>query len=1022
MPGPATTFTWNWGAPNQDRNDRYNQQGELTELKNCRYTEGGSVEKRLGQVSTAIDTFVGGAYQGPATQLECADTVIWRDSAEQLWCRDPDDTKAYFRGQDVRAFPRWFQVENRANRGGARKPFIVEKDGDLWRFDLGCYDAVAVADAYQLTVVDPTTGTVKLETTVFAANGITGYTVVVDDVGAVWFLYITGGAAILAQKFTSPTSPPVLTTYDTVSGAAFVAIDAVAYPGSPNIIVVANSSKDSGGDRVTGIYRSYASTTGGVATGSDFDTSTCAGGAGVEAGGGVSILAWDMSDGFYHVVYWRNLASDPTKAELVLEKVTALTPATAVVTLLSSTTPIVDALLVAVASGFVDEDTGDRVVFSTAASLFGSDTTFISKNKLRVARFIYDGVTVTSSDVALSASLASKPFKVGDRWLFLTHFDDDDNFGDATLNLQTGVQNGYFVRDSDGRIVCSILDGEAGFAFFGTLDNQGVHRGGIAESHVVSPVALSATEVCFPLLDAGIVRTRPGRTVATVDFAATWFSSAPGVVPSGIPKRVSQKDVLAELSPIHAPYTHWDVSFTAGGTSISIYVTYLYKGTDSDGNVYRSAPYPVPVSPLVFDPNGSAVFTLPTCRHVAGLTIEIELYGSLNGLLTPYLQDSVLNDPLADTVTLSTNPFLWKVNAEALYTTGGGLANIAPVPARLAWTQGTRLILAGTPSGEGWPSREWQQGRGYEFNPSFNFDTNKFGVGELKAGIEIDANSSALFKSSGIAIATGSPDGRGSGGWVVQDLHIKKGCDNPAAVAKGPLGVYFPDKETGRMQLLAGNLVSDIATGMVAYKDYVWKSAVDCPDERLIRWTATNGKRLELHYGYPPADQPHGVWILAEGDGLVAAVGANLIGGAHVALAAGGDAAAAISSPSPGVTDADFLDDGEEVLIEQESSRMSPAGFMGEFDTDTTTLSSTWLGGSSTYEYTMVKSHGAPEVHPDISSEESDVGFRTACFRQRDVRLRIRETSATGRGRRFDGVAIELRAYGRIKRPYRQIG
>jgi len=1022
MPGPPTTFTWNWGAPNQDRNDRYNQQGELTELKNCRYTEGGAVEKRLGQVSTAIDTFVGGTYQGPATQLECADTLIWRDSADQLWCRDPDDAKAYFRGEDVRAFPRWFQVENRANRGGARKPFIVEKDGDLWRFDLGCYDNVALSDAYQLTVVDPTTGTVKLETTIFAADGITGYTVVTDGAGAVWFLYVTGGAAILAQKFTSPTTPPVLTTYDTVSGAAFVSIDAVAYPGSPNIIVVANSSKSSGGDRVTGIYRSYASTAGGVATASDFDTSTCAGGAAAEAGGGISILNWDMSDGFYHVVYWRNLASDPAYAELMLEKVTALTPATTVAVSLFAATAILDNLLVAVASGYVDEVTGNRVVYATAAQLFGSDDTYVSKNQLRVWRFVYDGVSAPLENLAFSASLASKPFKVGDRWFFLTHFDDDDNFGDATLNLQTGIQNGYFVRDEDGRIVCSVLDGEAGFAFFGTLDDDGIQRGGIAENHLVTPVALSATEVCFPLLDAGIVRTRPGRTIATVDFAAVWFSSAPGILPSGIPKRVSQKDVLAEISPIHAPYCHWTVSFTPGGTSISVYVTYLYKGTDSDGNVYRSAPYPVPIEPYVFDPNGAAAFSLPTCRHVAGLTIEIELYGSVNGQLTPYLQDSVLNDPFADTVTLTTHPFLWKVGAEPLYTTGGGLANIAPVPARLAWTQGSRTMLGGTPSGEVWPSREWQQGRGPEFNQTFNFDTNKFGVGELKAAIEIDANSSALFKASGIAIATGAPDGRGSGGWVVQDLHVKKGCSNPAAVTRGPLGVYFPDHETGRMQLLEGNVVRDIATGMVAYKAFVWTSAVDCPDEQLIRWTATNGKRLELHYGYPPADATHGTWILAEGDGLVAAEGANLIGGAHVALTAGEAGVAYTFSPSPGVTDADFLDDGEEVLVDMVSSRMSPAGFMGEFDTDTTTVSSTWLGGVSTYEYSMIPARGAPEVHPDIASEDADVAFSTACFHQRDVRMRIRETSATGRGRRFDGVAILILAYGRITAPYRQIG
>jgi hypothetical protein len=69
-----------------------------------------------------------------------------------------------------------------------------------------------------------------------------------------------------------------------------------------------------------------------------------------------------------------------------------------------------------------------------------------------------------------------------------------------------------------------------------------------------------------------------------------------------------------------------------------------------------------------------------------------------------------------------------------------------------------------------------------------------------------------------------------------------------------------------------------------------------------------------------------------------------------------------------------------------------------------------------------VPNKGAPEVHPDIASDEADVGFRTKCLHKRDVRLRIRETSATGQGRRFDGVAMTIRAYGRIKLPDRQIG
>jgi hypothetical protein len=1020
MPGPATTFTWNWGAPNQDRNDRYNQQGELTELKNCRYTEGGAVEKRLGMVRTAITTFNGATYAGPATALECSDKVIVRDSSDQLWVRDDGTGEGYYRGRHQRATYTAFEVENRANLTGARKPCAALSGGDLFTFALGAY--TSGVEGYQLTVSDPITGTTKRETEIVAvsAASIVACAAATDDLGNVWFVFTQGGTTIVLHKYTSPTAAPVITTYGTVAGAAFKALDIRAVPSDSKMVIAALSFAEDGSDGFYGVYRSYANTSGGVATASDFDVATVTGAWDRSNYGGMTILEGQMASSTYHIAYVIGGAG-ATDAVVKLEDVSITSPSTSTVTTLATPTLLRSRCQVGI-SGWRAAN-GDRVVNATIADAT-SDNQIYRKNSLIVTRYTYNGSTVAPLVTARSAYVASKPFEVGGAFYWLSGFDDDDYRGllSAVPNEQFGVQNGYFVRNADGHIVTSVLDGEAGFAFFDTLDDGGVQGCDPNKSHAVAPAVLSDGRVAVPLLSAGLVRIRPARAVAVIDFAAANYSTAPDIVPGGIPCRVTERDQLAELSPIHGPYARFEWTVSAGSFASAHFVTFLYRITDSDGQVYRSFPYKKALTAETFTSYNAVTFTLPTVRHVIGARIDIEVYGSPDGLLDMYLQGAVPNDPSVDSVQFIAQPIGWSTNGEILYSTNG-LGNISPVPARLAWTQGTRTMLGGTASGEVWPSRDWQQGRGPEFHSSFNFDTNKFGVGELKAAIEIDATSSALFKSSGIAIATGGPDGRGSGGWVVQDLHVKVGCSNPAAVARGPLGIYFPDDETGRMQLLAGGVVRqpDIAAGMVAYKDFVWTSAVHCPDEQLIRWTATNGKRLELHYGYPPSGADYGTWILADGDGLVAAVGGALIGGAHVALAAGGSTVAVLYSPSAGVTDADFLDDLDEVLIEHVSSRMSPAGFMGEFDTDTTTLSSTWLGGSSTYEYSMIPARGATEVHPDIASEDADVAFRTALFRQREFALRVRETSATGRGRRFDGVAVAIRAYGRIKSPYRQI-
>lgn len=1023
--GPKQTITYAWTAAMQSKSDRKLQQGELTDLVNYRRKKDGEFSKRLGNVKTDVTTFHGGTYDGPAAGMECCDAVLIRDEADQLFAVDGNNGEAYYRGADRRATPRWFEIENRSNNDeGTTKPLHVLVGDDLVELALGATDTDSGSAAYQLTVLDPITRTVKRETEIIPAANIVAYSATVDQNGQLWVGWVDGtDGRIKLHCYATVTAAPTLYDWVHLAGAAFVGIEIYADPAADWLYVFALAASDSAGDRVTGIYRSYGSTLTGAPDAEDYDTTTLTGGAGVWASSGPFLLEHDPADGFLYLAYTRNDTGDSTSAQLVLEKVAKLAPGTVVQTVLGAYA-IADGMALAGASGYYDEDTGDRVVLATFANLFGSDGSFISKNNLTVDRFTYNGSTTEQTTVARSAWIASKPFQLDDRWYFLSGFDDGDNTGDY-VDASNGVQNGFFVRDIDGTIIAPVMDGEGGFAFFGVPGSSGVHFGSPWSPHVVAPAVLSESLVAFPLLNIGLVRTRPGRTVALVDFAADYHSDVPGVLP-GIAKIVGPSDTALELSPIHGPYSPptFPFGYGSGPTLATVYVTFLYKVASSDNDEGRSFPWPVALTPYTFlGLTGDGItMRIPTLRHQLGSAVEIVIYGSEHLQSTLYRQASVLNDPTVDYVTVSIVPDSWiaKTEGEILYTQGGGLPSNAPEHARLVWQQGQRTMLGGTPSGDIWPSREKEAGLLPEYNAPSSFAWNQ-GTGELQAGCEVDANTSALFKIDAIAIATGNPDGRGAGGYTVDTVKGKWGCSEPGAVVRMQLGIVFPNATDGRMCLLAGGAVTPIHQGMEAYRGYSWVKGIDCPGERCVRWYASNGKRLVLDYSSMSIEDATPKWILEEGEGLPAAVGAQLIDGVATMLEAGDVDAAATWQPSAGITDEDFLDDGVEVLTDAVSGRMGLAGFLNEFDSDWVTFSSTWLGGDSTFEYSLIPDSGTPEVHPDVASEAADVAFRSACFRTRDLKVRVRETSATGEGRMFDGVAIDIRSYGRTKVPTRVI-
>jgi hypothetical protein len=987
MPGVElnrTEVSFNLTSPNQDRNDRYLQPAELTKLVNMVRDKKGRLVKRNGNESTTTTEVNGGSVTTPIVAMEACDLPLVRDSADALFILR-DDT-AYFRGAHPRCSPTWFSV--RTDNPPATKTTSVYQDGLLWGFSL-------TSAGYQLTIVDPRTRQVVRQTEAFADAGANAIAAVFHD-GSVRVFTTAGSTTVKCHSFASITASPTTTTWLTESGKEFIGVDAAVY--GSNCFVAAISIA------AFGLSRSYGS--GSTALAQSFES----------LGGlpqGLCILEHDGADGFAYVSLY-HADGGGTTFRLIHQKVDIDIPSTATTVTHVTGLDFVDEGFLGLSMGFVDPATTNVLVFGAWAPYTTGNYRPQLKHAVATNRYTYNGVSSTALPVAPGGYPASKAFRIGDEFFWLSGFDDGDYLF-PHVDPYAGQQLGYFVRDVDGIILSTVLDAEGVLMSHSLADPAtGHHIVTEATSHV-APVHADGTEAFCSLLSAGDIKSTSTRQIVTIDFDASYFSSMPGVAAGGIPVAVDASTLVEELAPILYPVRQWDVApVGAGAVTHELFLTYLFR----IGN-RRSAPYPQNISALSVPSSTEELnLTLGCLGHVLPETQAwIEVYGNEPGDNRLYLQHVFENDPSQATITVEVNPTNWKAGQSRPLYSSGGIPNISPEPARVVWKQGSRCMAGGTPSGEIWASHEITAGDGIRFNPALNIPTD-FGEGELQAGIGLDSSTSALFKETAIAIAQGNPDGRASGGWLVTGVNTKKGCSNPRAVVLGSQGVYFPDHATGRMQLLQGVSVADISAGMVAYKDFTWTAAIDCPDERCIRWYASNGKRLCLYYEDLNESAPYGTWALEDGDGLVPAVGARLISQQPVMVEAGDDDV--LDEVTTWAPSDDYNDGAEPVLINWKIGRISPAGSFKEFNVDTLRLSTEHVGGESDYLVTLTGDFQDPEEHEVDASEVSDIEMISNIVRTRETSIEVQETAATGAGDIFDGVLLVVASEDKIRKTTRE--
>ena len=1010
-PLPRVPVTWDWSGVVTDKDDRKIQLGELTSLINYRRTVEGRLQKRLGNDRTITSSFFGATFAGPVTDVVPSDALIIRDTSNQLFVRSATDGYGYYRGTDVRAHPTWSRIENGHPPGGVHKPLVVlgnESGTSLFCLSLGIADSTW-SKRIEVTERDAATGVVLCRPSFINAPNASCFTAAAASNGDVWVAWVETSTQTTIQTRQLGTFGTVVT-----AGSIFVSgyeIKDVKLRLMPNnqLMVVAVSVDTIGATYEVKRYHAYLNTaTGGAKVSPAEVTATVAAGpviGSINVSPGLSIADSQDSTGTYHYHLW--YASDTTTLKVHTVSVTPADLTASGADARSVTVSAADRRYIGATAGYRTAG-GVSVVVSSIAKAVTIGTTPAATRAFEdtVVKSVSGADTVLARSAYLAADDA---FKVGTTRYILTGHDD--------YVEETPAQRGYFVRDLDGRIATSILDGVGGgFAFNGNVAGSFDLSGG----HTVSP-AVSGNKVYLPLLESGEAESIYEPVLATVDFAATWDSKALGIVPGGVPKYVSKEDTATELAPIHYPFLDLAVSNNGGGANYSRNrIAYRYTTVNASGERVPSAPRTtLEVQFTASLPADGFILSVPSLRHAIGPT-WVEVFMSddqdegdhATAGTELYLAKRVPNDPTADTVAVNIGDPQQFVagSGELLDTTNltERLVNTSVPPARLWAVWRGRLFGAGTPEDDIIYSQETRADHGYEFNAGGLSVVWTDGTGPITALYPLSYEAMVLFRRDAIGLIGGAgPDPAGNGNYVVQTISTQKGTTNPKGVVQGPQGIYFIETNGRPHVVTTGGQIVEIAKGYESYTAQVPTAAVHDAAQRVVRWYCSSGKQIKLDYAHPLLDQPAGQWGEDNNSNLPAAVGACVIGGSAVMVEAGTD-----TFLRQWQAGSDFDDNGTAVLTELVTGRMSPAGLLGEFDVDEVQLSSTRLGGDSAYTYTLTDDQGTAEPHPDIASAVADVAFRSAISRTREIRLRIQETSATGEGRSFDGVSMIVRPRG----------
>jgi hypothetical protein len=332
----------------------------------------------------------------------------------------------------------------------------------------------------------------------------------------------------------------------------------------------------------------------------------------------------------------------------------------------------------------------------------------------------------------------------------------------------------------------------------------------------------------------------------------------------------------------------------ANGT-YQYFVTYRY--TDSNGNIYESAPSPGVSVTLAngTDNTGSVKITVDmlslTGKPAGGTTVEIRIYRTLKNGIIPFNINTIAyttssgpyaNNPSQIVFTVTDGQADSAINGNGtLYTNGGVIENIAPPAAMAMVLHQERVWLINSESpNQLWPSKKITQGAGVNFSDLFTVQVGAQG-GSCTALASMDEKLIAFEQSRPYVIVGDAPNDAGTGSTLStpQSIPSDVGCFGSKGIATFTAGVLF--KSTKGIYLLDRALnVKYVGKAVEAYNSQNIVAATLIPDKTQIRFLCDSGLTLAFDYdacqwstftnhaGYS-ADVWQGKYVYARTDGKI---------------------------------------------------------------------------------------------------------------------------------------------------------
>jgi hypothetical protein len=587
------------------------------------------------------------------------------------------------------------------------------------------------------------------------------------------------------------------------------------------------------------------------------------------------ILVSDGSNGSWYIAY--AVTGIATNSAVMLRTITAATLAISAEVSLGTTT--------ATGNGGNETDNtggicgylagnGDRVVFFTDGNRVAtSNRTFCGLMR----KYVYTGAT-TATFIVGGGWVASDPVQYNSVWYFMSGLHDAGGLGNYS-----GLQRGYYLRDSNGVIVCPVMlgsgasmgnslkSGTTTTAVAGQRPSVDAGMGYMSLCHVTDLVTTGTLIIngsCINETSRGLVAGRTVIDMAPAFGAPAKISATAAMAPGGIPQVWSGIDAMREAAPMIFP---WGIARTAGAAATYTSIAVCYVFTDADGTIWRSAPY---LGAQTFGAADTLVVA-PCLWKLAGTTIAIEIYGGTTTLRLIYV---VANDATAETQTIvlpaAANLI---VNGETLYTTGGALSNdpIVPATAVYAWRNRVFQVTPEQDRARISFSQELAVGFGPQFNSVLSLRWID-GSGECLAFGAVDWNYLCLFKIDAIGVISGpGPDGRGNGNYTTQKLPYKRGCSNTKSIVSGPAGCFFQDSQTGSICCVTPALqILEAAPAAFDWASEAITAAVHDETTSTMKFFTPN-RIIVIDYRHPTEQYPLGEVFTHLSTGLLQAFGAT---------------------------------------------------------------------------------------------------------------------------------------------------